>query len=193
MMDEQKKSATPVALFGLFPQELNQQILDFRQREFEAGHLEQSDNFMTLPHFTLAWSPDFDFKQSAALKHVVNTRVQTAFNIIVEKVDFAGEDIAIYFDRDQFRLIIKELGHDLDAFQMDVVFTDHIKLLKTPIVPEFKMDVLEKLKEMLPDKIMISRLGFGGKLLREEDLEWTLPMPYDPIFEDALKFRKFHH
>ena len=35
---EPTENPTPAALFGLFPSEINNQILAFRQREVELGH-----------------------------------------------------------------------------------------------------------------------------------------------------------
>ncbi len=193
MSDQSLKTSTPSALFGMFSTELNAKILKFRREELEEGHLEVSENFLTLPHLMIAWSPDFDFRNSDALQHVIGTRIKTGFTIPVEKIDFAGEDIAIYFDKEPHRLIIIELGEQLDSFGMDLVFTPMIKLLKTPIVKGSEQIILERIRQIIPSEILITKLGFGGNKLREEDLEWTLEMPHDRVLEQFLKFRKFNH
>ena len=98
------------------------------------------------------------------------------FSIKVERIAEVGGDIAIFFDKELLRLLVTEIGDNTDSFGMDIVYTNHIKLLKAPIAPGHAQELISGLRDIIHAEVKISSLGFGGKLLRTEDLAWTLPL-----------------
>lgn len=170
---------TPAALFGLFPDSLNQAILEFRQQQLKEMHLEYSENIYTLPHFTISWNPDFDFRQSNALRGMLEYRDFPPVTIEVIEIKQSGNDIAIFFDVDKTKLWVREISDVSESMGMDVVYTNQIKLLKTTIISGNEATLIHELEQLIPKKIEIKTIGFGGKLLREEDLNWKISLTGD--------------
>lgn len=170
---------TPAALFGLFPDSLNHAILEFRQRHLKEMHLEDSENISTLPHFTISWNPDFDFKQSEALRGMIERREFPPITLEVLEIKQSGNDIAVFFDVDKTKLWVREISDVSESVGMDVVYTNQIKLLKTAIVAGNEATLIHELEQLIPKRIEIKALGLGGKLLRKQDLAWQLPLSGD--------------
>lgn len=165
---------SPIAVFGMTTDVFTDKVIALRKEIRAKGWDSESDQLYTVPHLTLAINKNFNLEKVDEIKNKLLPFLnKQKFMLKIKEFVVMDNNIAAMFDNDYSKKLAERVSKELDGLGFEIVVTDHMRLIRSEVKPEYIESVRDMVDKELNREIEIVGLAIAGKLLRKEDVLWS--------------------